>query len=51
MYIYATDAILTRVPLTSDARDVAAPPSVPHLAADLTLRASVHGLDDTKLIL
>ena len=32
--------MLTRVPLTSDARDVAAPPSVPHLAADLTLRAS-----------
>ena len=38
------------MPLTSDARDVAAPPSVPHLAADLTLRASarhpnVHLLD------
>ena len=32
--------MLTPVPLTSDARDVAAPPSVPHLAADLTLRAS-----------
>ena len=45
------DAMLTRaLPLTSDARDVAAPPSVPHLAADLTLRASarhpnVHLLD------
>ena len=42
--------MLTRVPLTSDARDVAAPLSVPHLAADLTLRASarhpnIHLLD------
>ena len=47
---HAADAILTRVPLTPDARDVAAPPSVPHLAAVLTLRASarhpnVHLLD------
>ena len=38
------------MPLTSDDRDVAAPPCVPHLAADLTLRASarhpnVHLLD------
>ena len=38
------------MPLTFDARDVAAPPSVPHLAADLRLRASarhpnVHLLD------
>ena len=42
--------MLTRVLLTSDARDVAAPPSVPHLVADLTLRASarhpnIHLLD------
>ena len=41
---HAADAMLTRVTLTPDARDidarVAAPPSVPHLAADLTLRAS-----------
>ena len=46
--------MLTRVTLTPDARDddarVAAPPSVPHLAADLILRASarhpnVHLLD------
>ena len=34
--------MLTRVPLTSGARDVVVPPSVPHLAADLTLRASAH---------
>ena len=37
----ATDAILTRVTLTSNAGDVTASPSVPHLAADSTLRASV----------
>ena len=41
---HAADAMLTRVTLTPDARDVdarvAAPPSVPHLAADLTPRAS-----------
>ena len=47
---HAADAILTHVPLTHDARDVAAPPSVPHLAAVVTLRASarhpnVHLLD------
>ena len=34
--------MLTRVPLTSGARDVVVPPSVPHLAADLTLRVSAH---------
>ena len=41
---HAADAMLTRVTLTPDARDVdarvAAPPSIPHLAADLKLRAS-----------
>ena len=37
---HAADAMLTHVILTPNAGDVAAPPSVPHLAADLILRAS-----------
>ena len=39
---HAADAMLTRVTLRPVAGDVAAPPSGPHLAADLFLRGSAH---------
>ena len=41
-YWHAADAMLTRVTLRPVADDVAAPPSGPHLAADLFLRDSAY---------